>query len=251
MQKLQEKVNERYAFEMSPEVWEKIDQAEDRNALISEESVKELKYIDVSRRAYCVVKRVLDFFVSATALLILLIPIAVLSAVIYLDDPGKIIFSQYRVGRGGKRFKLYKFRSMKKSTPKYLATSEIDDPQQYFTRVGKLIRKLSLDEIPQLLNVVKGDMSLVGPRPLISDEYEMHAMRMRFGVYNIRPGITGMAQVNGRDTVDPESKLRYDVCYLEKFGFWTDLKLLLITVPKVLRWEGFAEGNRGEKNKKK
>ena len=140
---------------------------------------------------------------------------------------------------------------MKKSTPKYLATSEIDDPQQYFTRVGKLIRKLSLDEIPQLINVVKGDMSLVGPRPLISDEYEMHAMRMRFGVYNIRPGITGMAQVNGRDTVEPESKLRYDVRYLEKFGFWTDVKLLLITVPKVLRWEGFAEGNRCQKNNKK
>ena len=251
MQNVQEKNAETYAFEMAPEVREKIDQADGRKRLIPEKKVKDLKYIDVTKRPYCVVKRILDFWISLVALLVLLIPFAILSAIIYLDDPGEIIFSQYRVGRCGKRFKLYKFRSMKTSTPKYLATSEIDDPNMDFTRVGKVIRKLSLDEIPQLINVLKGDMSLVGPRPLISDEYEIHDMRMRFGVYNIRPGITGLAQVNGRDTVEADQKLRYDVRYLEEFGFWTDLKILLITVPKVLRWEGFAEGKRGHRNKKK
>lgn len=236
--------NEIYAFETVEEVREKIQHAEDLHQMIPEEHVRDLERIDVSGRLYSKVKRILDFICAAVGIAILLIPMAVLSLVIYLDDPGEVIFSQYRVGRNGKRFKLYKFRSMKKSTPKYLATIELDNPQRYFTRVGRFLRKLSLDELPQLLNVLKGDMSLVGPRPLISDEYEMHAMRMHFGVYTTRPGITGLAQINGRDRVSPEEKLRWDVQYLQEFGFRSDMKILLTTIPKVLKRDGFEEGSR-------
>lgn len=231
-------------FEITPEVREKMEQAKDLHQQIPEENVKDLHRVEVSGRFYCTVKRCLDLLIAVLGMIVLLIPFLILCVVIYVDDPGAVIFSQYRIGRKGKRFKLYKFRSMKTDTPKYMATIELEQPQQYVTRVGKLLRKLSLDEIPQLLNVIKGDMSLVGPRPLISDEYEMHAMRMRFGVYDVRPGITGLAQINGRDMIANEEKLRYDVQYLKEFGFLTDMKILLATVPKVLTSKDCAEGSR-------
>lgn len=250
MQGLCETDKEIYGFETVQEVQEKMLRAENLHQMIPEESVVDLEYADVSKRFYCKVKRFLDVVLAALGLAVLLIPMAILCVVIYLDDPGEVIFSQYRVGRNGKRFKLYKFRSMKKSTPKYLATMELRNPKQYFTRVGRFLRKLSLDELPQLLNVLKGDMSLIGPRPLISDEYEMHAMRMRFGVYQLRPGITGLAQVNGRDTITEEEKIHWDVRYLQELGFRSDLKILLATVPKVLRREGFWEGCRERRERK-
>lgn len=234
--------NEIYDFEMAQEVQEKMRRAEDLHYMIPENEVQDLNEVDVSKRFYCKIKRFLDFVIAAMGLMVLLLPMAILALIIYLDDPGEVLFSQYRVGLNGKRFKLYKFRSMKKGTPKYLATAEMGDPQQYYTRVGKILRKLSLDEIPQLFNVIKGDMSLVGPRPLISDEYEMHAMRMRFGVYTTRPGITGLAQINGRDAVGPVDKIHFDVQYLQEFGFLTDAKILLSTLPKVLRKEGVQDG---------
>lgn len=238
-----------YGFEMVQEVEDKMRQAEDLHQIIPEDMVQNLQRTDVSTRFYCKIKRALDFLVAALGLLVLLVPMLIISLVIYLDDPGKVIFTQYRVGRNGKRFKLYKFRSMKESTPKYLATVELQDPQQHVTRAGRVMRKMSLDELPQLLNVLKGDMSLIGPRPLISDEYEMHAMRMRFGVYTVRPGITGLAQINGRDLVDPVEKIHLDVQYLQEFGFRTDGKILLATIPKVLRKEGVQENNQKQEEK--
>lgn len=238
-----------YGFEMVQEVEDKMRQAEDLHQIIPEDMVQNLQRTDVSTRFYCKIKRALDFLVAALGLLVLLVPMLAISLVIYLDDPGKVIFTQYRVGRNGKRFKLYKFRSMKESTPKYLATVELQDPQQHVTRAGRVMRKMSLDELPQLLNVLKGDMSLIGPRPLISDEYEMHAMRMRFGVYTVRPGITGLAQINGRDLVDPVEKIHLDVQYLQEFGFRTDGKILLATIPKVLRKEGVQENNQKQEEK--
>lgn len=231
-----------YAFEFTHEVFEKIQSADDLHILIPEDNVRDLEYVDISGKAYCKVKRLLDILISLFALIVLLIPMAILALAIYLDDPGKVIFAQYRVGLHGKRFKLYKFRTMKQQTPKYLATAELDNPDEYITKLGSFLRKSSLDEIPQLINVLKGDMSLIGPRPLISDEYEMHIMRTRFGVYNIRPGITGLAQVNGRDLMEPEEKIHWDVRYLREFGFKTDLNVLLTTIPRVLKKEGVNEG---------
>ena len=239
MQTLQEK--EIYGFEMAQEVQDKMRQAEDLHHMIPESEVQNLTRVDVSKNSYCIVKRFLDFLIAVIGFMAMLLPMVIIALIIFLDDPGKVFFAQYRVGRNGKRFTLYKFRSMKMSTPKYLSTAEMGDPGQYFTRVGKYLRKLSLDELPQLINVIKGDMSLVGPRPLISDEYEMHAMRMRFGVYTTRPGITGLAQINGRDEVGPVDKIHYDVQYLREYGFMTDVKILLSTVPKVLRKEGIQD----------
>lgn len=238
-----------YTFEISPEVQEKIENAGDIHRLIAEETVQDLKRVYIHKRFYCKFKRLIDLFLSAIGLAVLLLPFGIIVAVVYADDPGPVIFSQYRIGRKGKRFKLYKFRTMKQDTPKYLSTQEVTDPDAYITRVGHFLRKFSLDELPQLVNVLKGDMSLVGPRPLIADEYEIHAMRMRFGVYSVRPGVTGLAQIHGRDLVSPADKVRWDVKYLQSFGLWTDLKILLETVPKIFGGEGVVEGYKQKEQK--
>lgn len=236
-----------YAFEASQEVREKIQRADERKRLISEDTVQDLKRVYINKRFYCKFKRLMDIILSAIGILILLVPFVAIAVIVYCDDPGTVIFSQYRIGRKGKRFKLYKFRTMKMETPKYLSTMELNDPDKYITQVGHILRKLSLDELPQLVNVLKGDMSLVGPRPLIADEYEIHAMRMRFGVYSIRPGVTGLAQIRGRDLVSPADKVRWDVKYLQDFGFWEDAKILMATVPKIFGSEGVVEGYSTQK----
>ena len=140
---------------------------------------------------------------------------------------------------------------MKTNTPKYVSTREMHNPNDYITNIGRILRKLSLDELPQLFNVLKGDMSLVGPRPLISDEYEIHFMRIRFGVYSVRPGITGLAQIHGRDLTSPADKVRWDVRYLQNFGLWSDIKILLATIPKIFGGVGVSEGYNSAYAKKK
>lgn len=240
---------EKLEFEISKEVKEKIESAETLHKLIDEEALKDLEPVAMPGAGYRFVKRTADILLSGAGILFLSLPLAIVALAVYIDDPGKVLFRQYRVGRNGKRFRLYKFRSMKLDTPKYMSTAEVDDPDKYITRVGKFIRKTSLDEIPQLFNVFKGDMSLVGPRPLISDEYEIHQMRTALGVYQIRPGVTGLAQINGRDTVGPADKVRWDVRYMEHIGPLTDLKILFATVPKVFGCKGVVEGY-SEKPKK-
>lgn len=210
--------------------------------LIEENDICDLCFAGVSGRMYSLFKRLFDLILASIALLIIAVPILIIFLIMYVDDPGSVIFSQYRVGKGGHRFKLYKLRTMRYDTPKYMATSEVDDPNKYITRVGRILRRLSIDELPQLINVIKGDMSIVGPRPLIPDEAEIHELRMKFGVYTVRPGLTGLAQIHGRDMVTPADKVRWDVRYLEKFGFWTDIKIVLSTIPKLLGGSGFAEG---------
>lgn len=235
-------VEEIKGIEMPPEVKAKMEQA--KNVLIDESAVRDLHYIPIRRGGYCAVKRLLDLTFATVGFLLLLIPMLAIGLMVFIDDPGRVIFTQYRIGRNGKRFKFYKFRTMRRETPKYLATAEIENPDLYITRLGRFLRKSSLDELPQLLNVIKGDMSLIGPRPLISDEYEIHNMRMRFGVYQLRPGVTGLAQINGRDKVSPAQKVRWDVKYLENFSFLSDMKILLATVPKVFGGSNVVEGNK-------
>lgn len=229
-------------FEVSEEVLNKIHNADNLHELIDEHAVEDLSFVDVSKSGYRYFKRIIDIVCSLLGLIILLLPLLFVVVIIYVDDPGPVFFRQYRVGLNGRRFRVYKFRSMRLNTPKYMSTMEVDDPDRYITRVGKILRKLSIDEIPQLFNVLIGDMSLVGPRPLISDEFEIHNMRTRFGVYNIRPGVTGLAQINGRDTVSPVEKVHWDVKYLEHFGFWMDMKILIATVPKIFGGNGVVEG---------
>jgi len=242
-----------YAFDIPQEVRHTIEHAEDLHRLIPEEELLDLKRVYLRKGPYSKCKRLLDIVLAVIGLLVLMVPFAVIAGFVYLDDPGPVFFSQYRIGRYGKRFKLYKFRTMKLDTPKYLSTMEVENPNRYITYIGHILRKFSLDELPQLINVIRGDMSLVGPRPLIADEYEIHAMRMRFGVYSVRPGVTGLAQIHGRDLVSPADKVRWDVKYLQTFGLIPDLKILLQTIPKIFGGEGVVEGykyqnqNQGKK----
>lgn len=243
-------VEETYIFELTDEVREKIAQAKDKPALIDEAELADLQYVEI-RNGYPILKRMLDVAIAFFALLVLALPMFLIAIAIKIDDPGTVLFSQKRVGRDGRRFRFYKFRTMREDTPKYRSTSELDNPEQYITRLGKFLRRSSLDELPQLLNVLKGDMSLVGPRPLISDEFEIHRMRMRYGVYNVRPGVTGLAQINGRDMISPAEKVRWDVKYLENFGFAQDAKILFGTIPKVFGASGVAEGYNTKKEEDK
>ena len=215
---------------------------ENLNRMISDVDMLDLKYVDVNGNPYSIIKRTLDILISALGLAVLLLPLLIVGLAIYVDDPGTVLFSQYRVGLHGRRFKLYKLRTMRTDAPKYLSKRDLEDPDRYITRIGHILRRLSIDEIPQLLNVLKGDMSLIGPRPLISYEYEIHKMRMKFGVYNIRPGITGLAQINGRDTVTAADKVHWDVKYLEEYGWKTDARILLETIPKIFCCAGVVDG---------
>ena len=193
-------------------------------------------------KTYKIIKRFLDLILSTISLVVLAVPLIVVAIVIYIDDPGNVIFSQERVGYQGELFKLYKFRSMKISTPKYLATSEVDNPDEYITKIGHIIRKYSIDELPQLFNVFLGDMSIVGPRPLIANEKDIHDMRMQCGVYSVKPGITGLAQINGRDTVSPVEKVKWDAEYVNNLNLSSDIKILFITVLKVIKGTDVIEG---------
>ena len=194
------------------------------------------------RHSYTRIKRMLDLVVSALSLLVLTVPILMLMLVIFVDNPGPVFFSQYRVGLNGRHFKMYKFRSMRVDAPHELSTAEFRNPKMYITRVGSFIRKYSIDELPQLYNVLIGDMSLVGPRPLILRETDMHTLRNRYGVYSVRPGITGLAQINGRDLVTTEQKVYWDVKYLEGYSFFSDLKILFGTIPKILFHTDVVDG---------
>lgn len=191
-------------------------------------------------RIYCrFVKRALDIILSVMLLIFLWLPMLFIAVVIRSESRGGAIFRQKRVGRGGRVFVCYKFRSMHITTPQKSAT-ELGDPGKYITRVGGFLRRSSLDELPQLYNVLKGDMSLIGPRPLICEEKDIHRERMDRGVYSLRPGMTGMAQVSGRNTLADGEKLDRDEYYLENVRLALDVKILLKTVLKVFSGEGVS-----------
>lgn len=197
-----------------------------------------------TKPVYSFIKRTFDVCVSAAALVMLSPVLLLLAVIIKLDSKGPVIFSQNRVGKNGNLFKIYKFRTMKVTAPSETATADLSDPYAYITRVGKILRKTSLDELPQLFNVFKGDMSLVGPRPLIKSESDVHKLRMREGVYDVRPGVTGWAQVNGRDCVPADEKVYFDKQYVIKRSVGFDLLILFKTVAVVLLGHGYVEGRR-------
>ena len=191
---------------------------------------------------YCAVKRVFDIVVSLAGIVVAALPMAIISLIISADSKGCAIFRQRRVGLNGKLFNVYKFRTMHTFAPEE-ATSELHDPYRYITRVGAFLRRTSLDELPQLFNVLKGDMSLVGPRPLIAKEQDIHYLRKKANVYSVRPGITGWAQINGRDDVSVNEKVRLDAEYVEKRSLLFDLSILVRTVLVVFRKDGYREGD--------
>lgn len=190
--------------------------------------------------AYAVVKRSLDV-VLALVLLVLLSPLLVIIAlIIRLDSPGPAIYSQKRVGACGKLFTFYKFRTMKTGTP-VLSTAELQQRQlKPYTRIGPFLRKSSLDELPQLINVIKGDMSFVGPRPALPTQDDVNALRRKCGIWGVKPGITGLAQARGRDDLDPETKVNYDLQYCRNMSLLSDIRIIFETFAAVLT----ARGNK-------
>ncbi len=184
-------------------------------------------------------KRVIDFLVGLFGLIIFSPLFIVVSLALLIDDGAPVVFKQERVGKNNEIFEIYKFRTMKKGTGDF-ATADIENIDDKTTRFGKFLRKTSLDELPQFVNLVNGTMSLVGPRPLIPAEEEIRKLREDYGVYSVLPGITGWAQVNGRDDVSIEEKALLDKEYVEKQSLMFDIKILFKTVKMVITREGNA-----------
>ncbi len=184
-------------------------------------------------KKYHIAKRILDVIFSFILIIFLSFPMLIIWLAVVIDTPGGGIFKQVRVGRNGTLFHCFKFRTMYTSAPPCLAHSEFRDAQKYITTVGKFLRRTSLDELPQLFNVLKGDMSLVGPRPLILSEKEVHDGRRKNGVYTLRPGMTGLSQIRGRNNITNQRKIELDTLYLSEFGIMQDVKILMRTLTKV------------------
>ena len=197
--------------------------------------------VQVSIIYQCFLKRLLDIIISLILIILLILPCLFIGFAVLITSDKPIFFSQKRVGKNNQLFMIYKFRTMKQDAPHELATSKIKMANKYMTPLGMFLRKTSIDELPQLLNVLKGDMSLVGPRPLIPSETKINEKRYNLGIYNILPGITGLAQVNGRDAVDDEKKLYYDLFYLKNMNFKFDCYIVFKTFITVLKRENIKD----------
>lgn len=182
-------------------------------------------------------KRLFDFTLALVLLLIFSIPMLLVALAIKLTSKGSVLYWSDRVGINNIIFKMAKFRTMKLHAPA-VATHLLTDPGKYLTPIGKFLRKTSLDELPQLFNVVKGDMSFVGPRPALFNQADLVALRMRKNIQSIIPGLTGWAQINGRDELPIPVKVEFDEYYFKNRSFWLDMKILYITIRKVLKKEG-------------
>ena len=194
---------------------------------------------------YHIVKRVMDFILALVGLIVLMPVFAVLIVAIKLDSPGPILFRQKRVGLHKSHFMILKFRTMRMDTPGDMPTHLLKNPDQYITKVGKFLRKTSLDELPQILNILKGDMAVVGPRPALWNQFDLIAERDRYGANDVRPGLTGWAQINGRDELEIPVKAALDGEYVNKMGPVMDLKCFLGTFLSVLKADGVVEGGTG------
>ena len=184
-------------------------------------------------------KRAVDLFLALVAALILIIPIGIVALCVRLTSPGPALYWSNRVGLRNKIFRMPKFRSMRIDTPT-VATHLLDDPARYLTPIGGFLRKSSLDELPQLWCILKGDMSFVGPRPALYNQDDLIALRTAEGVDALLPGLTGWAQVNGRDELPIPEKVKFDVDYLQRRSFFMDMRILVMTVGKVLGSKGIT-----------
>ena len=194
-------------------------------------------------------KRVLDFILSLVGLVILSPVLLIIALIIKLTSPGPVFFKQKRVGKNKTYFNILKFRTMRTDTPKDTPTHLLANPDQYITPIGKVLRKTSLDELPQIINILKGDMSIIGPRPALWNQYDLIEERDRYGANDILPGLTGWAQINGRDELEINVKARLDGEYVERMSFLFDCKCFFGTITSVLKHEGVVEGGTGELKK--
>lgn len=197
-------------------------------------------YVTSMQRMYLPLKRFLDIFFSLLALIVLTVPMILIGILVKTTSKGPVFFKQTRLGQNRQLFTILKFRTMYIEAPPDLATTEFSNAKGYITKLGSFLRRTSLDEIPQFFNVLVGHMSIIGYRPLIFKESEIDLIRYQTGVYYLKPGISGFAQINGRDLVSVEQKAYFDRMYLEQFSLLTDLRILIRTIVYVIRREGVA-----------
>lgn len=196
------------------------------------------------------IKRLIDFLLATIGIIVLIPVWIILGVAIKVDDPGPVLFSQKRFAKDGKDgkpryFKIYKYRSMKTSTPKDTPTHMLENPEQYITKVGGFLRKTSLDELPQIFNIWMGQMAIVGPRPALYNQTDLYDERAKYGANKVAPGLTGWAQINGRDELEIEEKAKLDGEYVKKMSFLFDLKCFFGTFISVAKQDGVVEGGTG------
>ena len=189
-------------------------------------------------------KRLLDIVLSAGGISVLAIPMGIIAIAIKLDSKGPVFFRQKRVGLNKEHFEILKFRTLRIDTPHDAPTHELSDPQKWITKVGRILRKTSLDEIPQLFNIFKGEMSVIGPRPAFWNQFDLIEERDKYGANDVRPGLTGLAQVMGRDELPIEIKARYDGDYVKDISFSNDVKIFFRTIFSVASADGIKEGKQ-------
>ena len=190
-------------------------------------------------------KRLIDIILSGCGILVLAPVYLILAAAIKIDDPGPVFFRQKRVGIHKTHFEILKFRTMKVSTPKDTPTHLLENPQQYITRVGRVLRRTSLDELPQIFQIFTGKMSIIGPRPALWNQFDLIEERDKYGANDVRPGLTGWAQINGRDELPIDVKARFDGEYVRNISFAFDCKCFFGTILSVLKSDGVVEGGTG------
>jgi len=190
------------------------------------------------------VKRYLDIIIALVGIIITIIPMMIIAVIILAEDPASPLFTQKRVGKNRKYFKLYKFRTMRKDAPRDIPTHLFKDADKYLLKCGRIFRKTSLDEIPQLFNILKGEMSLIGPRPALWNQDDLIAEREKYGANSIVPGLTGWAQVNGRDELSIPEKARLDGEYVKNLSFRMDVKCFLKTISSVIECKDVVEGGK-------
>ena len=192
-------------------------------------------------------KRLFDFLMSLISIIILSPVILIVALAVKFTSPGPMLFKQRRIGRDNVEFEIYKFRTMRIDTPN-VPTHLLENPEQWITPIGKFLRKTSLDELPQLFNILKGEMSIVGPRPALYNQLDLKEMRTEVGVHKLVPGLTGWAQINGRDEIPLKLKVNLDKEYLDRKSFFFDIKIIFMTVISVLKSDGVQEGKAENNN---
>ncbi|SHH46905.1 O-antigen biosynthesis protein WbqP [Clostridium grantii DSM 8605] len=196
-------------------------------------------------KIYPYIKRVIDIVLSLMGIIILSPFILIIAIIIKTDSPGPILFKQNRIGRDKKEFSILKFRTMRTDTPSDMPTHMLQNPDAFITKIGKFLRKSSLDELPQIWNIFIGEMSIVGPRPALWNQYDLRDERDKYGANDILPGLTGWAQINGRDELPIDVKAELDGVYVEKMSFVMDVKIFFGTIFSVFKSDGVVEGGTG------
>ena len=197
-----------------------------------------------------ILKRLLDILLASAGIIVLAVPMGIIAVAIKADSKGPVFFKQKRVGLNKEYFEILKFRTMRIDTPHDVPTLDLSDPLKWITKVGIILRKTSLDELPQLFNIFKGEMSVIGPRPALWNQFDLIEERDKYNANSVRPGLTGLAQISGRDELEIPLKAKLDGEYVNKMSFTFDCKCFLKTIKSVLKSEGFAEGSTDELKEK-